>query len=184
MKNFIIGILIGGVLGVIGGFASVYGVLKVLEERGQVRRGYFVDGLGAAQFALPGAVDRLRAARESPDDALGAESLVEPIALASTDVAQPFGAALSWPATDGRPTRSVSSLVVLRDGNALAWFDRRGHHLVTFPATTVILTQVCANACGEHAVGSRSITTKSATLPASTEPRRSPIPSRAAASVV
>ncbi|MDX2379493.1 MAG: DEAD/DEAH box helicase, partial [Acidimicrobiia bacterium] len=123
--------------GVIGGFASVYGVLKVLEERGQVRRGYFVDGLGAAQFALPGAVYRLRAARESPDDALGAESLVEPIALASTDVAQPFGAALSWPATDGRPTRSVSSLVVLRDGNALAWFDRRGHHLVTFPATTV-----------------------------------------------
>jgi ATP-dependent Lhr-like helicase len=121
--------------GVTGGFSSVYGVLKVLEERGQVRRGYFVDGLGAAQFALPGAVDRLRAARVSPDDALGAETRVEPIALASTDVAQPFGAALPWPTTAGRPARSVSSLVVLRDGQALAWFDRRGHHLVTFPAT-------------------------------------------------
>ena len=54
--------------GVVGGYASVYGVLKVLEERGQVRRGYFVDGLGAAQFALPGAVDRLRMARERADD--------------------------------------------------------------------------------------------------------------------
>ena len=53
--------------GVVGGFASVYGVLKVLEDRGQVRRGYFVSGLGAAQFALPGAVDRLRSMRR-PDD--------------------------------------------------------------------------------------------------------------------
>ena len=53
--------------GVVGGFASVYGVLKVLEDRGQVRRGYFVSGLGAAQFALPGAVDRLRSIRR-PDD--------------------------------------------------------------------------------------------------------------------
>ena len=128
--------------GIIGGFSAVYGVLKVLEERGQVRRGYFVDGLGAAQFALPGAVDRLRAARDSPDDALGAGASgsgawVEPIVLASTDVAQPFGSALSWPDTPGRPARNVSSLVVLRDGELLAWFDRRGHHLVTFPATSL-----------------------------------------------
>jgi ATP-dependent Lhr-like helicase len=121
--------------GITGGFTSVYGVLKVLEERGQVRRGYFVDGLGAAQFALPGAVDRLRAARESPDEALGADTMVEPIALASTDAAQPFGAALAWPDTTGRPARSVSSIVILRDGELLVWFDRRAHHLVTFPKT-------------------------------------------------
>ena len=56
--------------GVVGGYASVYGVLKVLEERGQVRRGYFVSGLGAAQFALPGAVDRLRQARQSSEDSM------------------------------------------------------------------------------------------------------------------
>ncbi len=89
--------------GVVGGFASVYGVLKVLEERGQCRRGYFVDGLGAAQFALPGAVDRLRSVREAPDpiSTLPGPALV----LAATDPAQPFGAALAWPETPGRPAR-------------------------------------------------------------------------------
>ncbi|MGI9644084.1 MAG: Lhr family helicase, partial [Ilumatobacteraceae bacterium] len=121
--------------GIIGGFANVYGVLKVLEERGQVRRGYFVDGLGAAQFAIPGAVDRLRAARETPDPLLHPDDVPAPIVLASTDPAQPYGAALPWPETAGRPARSASSLVALRAGEPLAWFDRRGHHLVTFPAT-------------------------------------------------
>ncbi|MEO5901277.1 MAG: DEAD/DEAH box helicase, partial [Ilumatobacteraceae bacterium] len=67
--------------GVLGGYSSVYGVLKVLEERGQVRRGYFVAGLGAAQFALPGAIDRLRAAREITEDDLA------PLVLAATDPA-------------------------------------------------------------------------------------------------
>jgi ATP-dependent Lhr-like helicase len=128
--------------GIAGGFTAVYGVLKVLEDRGQVRRGYFVDGLGAAQFALPGAVDRLRAARESPDEALGAHDPVEPIALASTDAAQPFGAALSWPRSDGRPARSASSIVISRDGEPLVWFDRRGHHLVTFPGGAVDRTWI------------------------------------------
>jgi ATP-dependent Lhr-like helicase len=128
--------------GIAGGFTAVYGVLKVLEDRGQVRRGYFVDGLGAAQFALPGAVDRLRAARESPDEALGAHDPVEPIALASTDAAQPFGAALTWPRSDGRPARSASSIVISRDGEPLVWFDRRGHHLVTFPGGAVDRTWI------------------------------------------
>jgi ATP-dependent Lhr-like helicase len=111
-----------------GGFTSVYGVLKVLEERGQVRRGYFVAGLGAAQFALPGAVDRLRSVR----DAAEGEA---PIVLAATDPAQPFGAALAWPESEGRPSRTAGALVTLADGRALAWLDRRGHHLVTFAAT-------------------------------------------------
>jgi ATP-dependent Lhr-like helicase len=120
--------------GLTGGFAGVYGVLKVLEERGQVRRGYFVAGLGAAQFAVPGAVDRLRSVRDVGDlhadpDAVAAP----PVVLASTDPAQPYGATLSWPQTGGRPARNASSLVVLRAGVPLVWFDRRGHHLVMFP---------------------------------------------------
>jgi ATP-dependent Lhr-like helicase len=119
--------------GLVGGFSAVYGVLKVLEERGQVRRGYFVDGLGAAQFAVPGAVDRLRSARETPDPMLHPDDVPDPIVLASTDPAQPYGAALGWPDTFGRPARTASSLVVLRAGRPLVWFDRRGHHLVIFP---------------------------------------------------
>ncbi len=119
--------------GLVGGFSAVYGVLKVLEERGQVRRGYFVDGLGAAQFAVPGAVDRLRAARETPDPIIRPDDVPDPVVLAATDPAQPYGAALEWPATTGRPARNASSIVVLRAGRPLVWFDRRGHHLVTFP---------------------------------------------------
>jgi ATP-dependent Lhr-like helicase len=121
--------------GIAGGFAHVYGVLKVLEERGQVRRGYFVDGLGAAQFAIPGAVDRLRASRDTPDPDLHPEDVPAPIVLASTDPANPFGAALSWPETSGKPARNTSSLVVIRAGEPLVWYDRRGHHLVTFPGS-------------------------------------------------
>ncbi len=122
--------------GVVGGYSSVYGVLKVLEERGQVRRGYFVSGLGAAQFALPGAVDRLRLARERADDAIGEAGVVAaPVVLAATDPAQPYGATLTWPDSAGRPARSANALVVLRDGVSIAWYDRRSHHLVTFPHT-------------------------------------------------
>ncbi|HEY0521548.1 MAG TPA: DEAD/DEAH box helicase, partial [Ilumatobacteraceae bacterium] len=118
-----------------GGYAATYAVLKVLEERGQVRRGYFVDGLGAAQFALPGAVDRLRSAREVPDAALHPELTPAAVVLSSTDPAQPYGAALDWPESPGRPTRTAGAVVVLRSGLPLVWFDRRSSHLVTFPAS-------------------------------------------------
>jgi len=123
--------------GMVGGYTNVYGVLKILEERGQVRRGYFVDGLGAAQFAVPGAVDRLRSARETPDPILHPNDVPPPIVLATTDPANPYGGTLPWPTTNGRPARNASSLVVIRAGKLLAWFDRRGHHLVTFPDTLV-----------------------------------------------
>ncbi|MBA3802850.1 MAG: winged helix DNA-binding domain-containing protein, partial [Acidimicrobiia bacterium] len=115
--------------GLRGGYSAVYPVLRVLEERGQLRRGYFVAGLGAAQFALPGAVDRLRSTGR--DDARGADAVV----LASTDPAQPYGAVLPWPETPGRPARTASSVVVLRGGLPLVWYDRRSFHLVTFPET-------------------------------------------------
>ena len=117
-----------------GGYAATYGVLKVLEERGQVRRGYFVAGLGAAQFALPGAVDRLRSARDVADPALHPELVPPAVVLSATDPAQPHGAALDWPTSAGRPSRTAGALVVLRDGVPLVWFDRRSSHLVTFPA--------------------------------------------------
>ena len=120
--------------GVVGGYAGVYSVLKVLEERGQVRRGYFIAGLGAAQFALPGAVDRLRSVREVPDPELHPADVAPPIAVAATDPAQPYGAALPWPESSGRPARSAGATVVLRNGVPLVWFDRRSHHAVTFPA--------------------------------------------------
>jgi ATP-dependent helicase Lhr and Lhr-like helicase len=112
--------------GVEGGFTSVYGVLKMLEERGVARRGYFITGLGAAQFAMPGAVDRLRSTREPAEGAV-------PIVLAATDPAQPYGAALPWPVTAGRPTRVASAVVVLVNGEARAWFDSSAKHLVLFP---------------------------------------------------
>ena len=108
-----------------GGFAGVYPVLKALEERGEARRGYFVAGLGAAQFALPGAVDRLRAARApEPDTA--------PVVLAVTDPAQPYGAALSWPESPGRPARTAGAHVVLIDGVPAVTLERGGRSLTTF----------------------------------------------------
>ena len=118
--------------GVVGGFSAVYGVLKVLEERGQVRRGYFVEGLGAAQFTLPGAVDRLRSLRDEADS-LHPELAVAPMVLAATDPAQPFGSTLPWPVSAGRPARSAGATVVVSAGHPLVWFDRRSHHLITFP---------------------------------------------------
>lgn len=115
--------------GVVGGFTAVYGVLKVLEERGQVRRGYFVSGLGAAQFALPGAVDRLRTEREPNDES-------PPVVLAATDPAQPYGAALSWPSTGGRPARTTTAVVVLDGGEARVLLEAKAHALVCFDGHT------------------------------------------------
>jgi ATP-dependent Lhr-like helicase len=111
--------------GVPGGYAAVYPLLRALEERGQVRRGYFVAGLGAAQFALPGAVDRLRSYRTDDPNA-------EPRVLAATDPAQPYGAALPWPDTAGRPARAAGAYVVVRDGRLIAYLERGGRSLLTF----------------------------------------------------
>jgi ATP-dependent Lhr-like helicase len=116
--------------GIEGGFAAVYPVLKILEERGRVRRGYFVAGLGAAQFALPGAVDRLRAARDP-----GETDLV-PQVLAACDPAQPYGAALAWPESSGHPSRSAGAFVVTVAGELVAVLERGGKSLSTFAAAS------------------------------------------------
>ena len=112
-----------------GGFAGVYEVFKAMEETGALRRGYFVEGLGGAQFAPPGAVDRLRDHREPPRDG----PVV--VRLAATDPAQPYGAALPWPDTSGRPARQAGAHVVLVDGRCALYVERGGRSLVTFPTT-------------------------------------------------
>jgi ATP-dependent Lhr-like helicase len=120
-----------------GGFAGVYPVLKEMEERGQVRRGYFVEGLGGAQFALPGAVDRLRAeaSEMSVPGGRPAREAAPLIVLAATDPAQPYGAALRWPDTVGRPGRVAGAHVVLEDGAPVVYLERGARSLVTFPSS-------------------------------------------------
>jgi ATP-dependent helicase Lhr and Lhr-like helicase len=117
-----------------GGFAKVYRVLSVFEESGKARRGYVVEGLGAAQFAADGAVDRLRAvaaARERPHEP-------ETIVLAATDPANAYGAALPWPeppsAAAHKPGRKAGSLVVLVDGELVLYLERGGRTLLAWPA--------------------------------------------------
>jgi ATP-dependent helicase Lhr and Lhr-like helicase len=106
-----------------GGFAAVYPVLRAMEESGRVRRGYFVAGLGGAQFALPGAVDRLRARRE-PDAAAGARPLV----LAATDPANAYGLTLPWPVPG--PRRVAGAYVVLLGGEGALYVERGARGLV------------------------------------------------------
>jgi ATP-dependent Lhr-like helicase len=107
--------------GVPGGFAAVYPVLRAMEETGRARRGYFVAGLGGAQFAAGGAVDRLR--RASDDD--------ECVVLAATDPANPYGAALPWPvAASGRAQRVAGAYVVLLAGVATLYVERGGRGLL------------------------------------------------------
>jgi ATP-dependent Lhr-like helicase len=110
-----------------GGFAAAYGILKAMEDAGRIRRGYFVAGLGAAQFALPGAVDRLRSARERPDEPAA-------VVLAATDPANPYGAALPWPerAEGRKPMRTSGALVILVDGRLAGWLGRGEEQLLTF----------------------------------------------------
>lgn len=122
-----------------GGFAAVYKVLSAFEESGRCRRGYFVAGLGAAQFGSAGAVDRLRTFAEVPPDAVPTA-----LALAATDPANPYGAALAWPdrATDldtapGRESghragRKAGALVVLVDGTLVLYVERGGRTLLSW----------------------------------------------------
>jgi ATP-dependent Lhr-like helicase len=112
-----------------GGFAAAYRVLSTFEESGRCRRGYFVDGLGAAQFGTAGAVDRLRSfVRSAPPDKL------EAVTLAATDPANPYGAALPWPAQEAghRPGRKAGALVVLVEGELALYVERGGRTLLTF----------------------------------------------------
>jgi len=120
-----------------GGFSAVYDVLKALEESGRIRRGYFVGGLGATQFALPAAVDLLRQLRTEPP----AEK-PEFVQLAATDPANPYGSVLRWPDlpvmdedSESAPrilTRAVYAEVILRNGQLVAWLKRGNPNLLVF----------------------------------------------------
>jgi ATP-dependent Lhr-like helicase len=134
--------------GVPGGFSSLYSELTQLETLGTCRRGYFVEGLGGAQFALPGAVERLRSA--PPTDPV-------PVVLAAVDPAQPYGAVLAWPHPDGAPnarlTRRAGAYVVLSGGEPVLYLERGGRALHTLtephdprlePALAALVDQVRA----------------------------------------
>jgi ATP-dependent Lhr-like helicase len=117
-----------------GGFGVVYPVLKQLEDTGRIRRGYFVAGLGATQFALPGALDLLRSLRDRPE-----EGELESVLLSATDPANPYGTMLKWPpssadaAKAGRaPTRSVGATVVLVSGRLAAYLSRGDRQLTMY----------------------------------------------------
>jgi len=108
-----------------GGFGAAYRALSALEEAGQCRRGYFVEGLGAAQFALTGAVDRLRGHQREPAP--------NAVVLAACDPANPYGAALPWPEREGhRPGRKAGALVVLVGGVLIFYVERGGKTLLSF----------------------------------------------------
>ena len=120
-----------------GGFSAVYDVLKALEESGRIRRGYFVAGLGATQFALPAAVDLLRQLRNEPP-----QERPEFVQLAATDPANPYGSVLRWPDlpvadedSESAPrllTRAANAEVILRNGQLLAWLKRGNPNLLVF----------------------------------------------------
>jgi ATP-dependent Lhr-like helicase len=135
---------------VTGGFSGVYKVLRAMEESGQVVRGYVVEGLGAAQFAARGAVDRLRTLSRPP----GQEHPAKPdaVVLAAADPAQPYGAALPWPDAVGegkhRPARKAGALTVLVDGVATLYVERGGKSLLSFTEDETAL-QTAAHALGQ-----------------------------------
>ncbi|MCD9145612.1 ATP-dependent helicase [Streptomyces albireticuli] len=142
--------------GVEGGFSAAYRVLSVFEESGQARRGYVVEGLGAAQFAMDGAVDRLRAVGSARERAGGGAFAEEPsgpswegpgsarkparrraVVLAAADPANAYGAALPWPEPPAgathKPGRKAGSLVVLLDGALALYVERGGKTLLAWP---------------------------------------------------
>ena len=120
--------------GIEGGFGAAYKVLRAMEDAGRARRGHFVEGLAGAQFALPGAVDRLRASRTAESDAAGPDGDVR--ILAAIDPANPYGALLSWPEpgghTESRPRRVAGAWVILVAGVPVLYASANARQLLTF----------------------------------------------------
>ena len=123
--------------GVPGGFAQAYRILAGFEDAGHTRRGYFIERLGAAQFAASSTVDRLRTFAALADPAP-----LHALTLAATDPANPYGAALGWPALDGvahRPGRKAGGLVVLVDGALVLYLERGGRSALAFSEDDAVL---------------------------------------------
>lgn len=161
-----------------GGFAGVYRVLAAMEERGRARRGYFVEGLGGAQFAMEGAADRLRAVSTRLERSRGTEwpgstgaEPPQPLVLAAADPANVYGAALPWPepptgpegataTTAHRPGRKAGALVVLVDGELALYVERGGKSLLAWPAepaTRSLAAEALARAVRDGALGSVTV---------------------------
>ncbi len=119
--------------GVVGSFSGLYPILKAMEEAGKIRRGYFVAGLGAAQFAAPGAEDRLRD-MERPPEATDEEEEDGLCILAATDPANPYGSAIRWPdtKTGARPHRVAGARILCHRGSLLAYLGRTRDSVLTF----------------------------------------------------
>ena len=132
--------------GVPGGFSTLYGELTNLETLGTARRGYFVEGLGGAQFALAGAVERLRGLRSDEPAA--------PLVLAATDPANPYGASLPWPRRDEdqrrRPARVAGAYVVMLDAEPVLYVERGGKGLVPLREPDETWLREALEALAEH----------------------------------
>ena len=120
---------------VVGGFTSIYGVLRILEERGEVRRGYFVDGLGPSQFCIVGAEERLRREHEGE---------VEWTILSAVDPANVYGAALPWPKVKGmRFERAANAYVILHEGALIGFLSRGEQALNVLLSDDLALAKIC-----------------------------------------
>jgi ATP-dependent Lhr-like helicase len=153
---------VAGAEGIEGGFSAVYDVLKAMEDAGRIRRGYFVAGVGAMQFALPAALELMRSFKNAGDDP-------DTVVLAATDPANPYGTMLKWPplnaadSSAGRgPTRTVGAGVILVNGALAAYVPRGGRQLIAYlpedePARSAVgralATRLAAMARGEDARG-------------------------------
>ncbi|HEY7823627.1 MAG TPA: DEAD/DEAH box helicase, partial [Acidimicrobiia bacterium] len=126
-----------------GGFSAIYPVFSHLEETGRIRRGYFVEGLGGSQFALPGAVDRLRS-----------ETRTGLVAMAAADPANPYGSVLPWPDVEGiRLARDAGAYVLLLDGKLVGYLDKGRRGLTLFDATPERfgeISRALAEVAGRH----------------------------------
>ena len=132
--------------GVPGGFSALYPELTQLETLGIARRGYFVEGMGGAQFALPGAVERLRAQRRDDE---------RPLVLAAVDPAQPYGSLLPWPGDRGKPMRAAGAYVVLSGGDPVLYLERGGKALQTLLEPSDPRVGTALEALVEHVRGGR-----------------------------
>ncbi len=125
---------------IFGGFSAVYPVLRAMEDAGRIRRGYFVAGLGATQFAGPGAIDLLRSMRDEPEKP-------ETVMLAATDPANPYGAIVKWPESPFTMSRSVGAHVILVNGLMACYVSRGEKQLLLFlpddePVRSIVAREV------------------------------------------
>ena len=139
--------------GVAGGFSAVYPILRALEDSGQIRRGYFIEGLGAAQFAAPGADERLRSLAQQ-----SSSSTTRTLVLSAIDPANPFGSVVPWPeparSESAKPQRAAGAHVIIRDGFALGFLNRAADTLTTFQVASLqqtVLASHIADAIAEFA---------------------------------